>query len=86
MAGRAERACRETLKEVRPAHQTIWEFSWQTEGPRNSPHGTARPALPEDRPRGAKPKAPMKHRSPWMITAFVIGVMALIFNGIALFP
>ena len=44
------------------------------------------PTLPEDRPRGAKPKAPVKHRSPWLVAAFVIGVIALIVIGIALFP
>ena len=48
-----------------------------------------RPTLPEDRPRGAKPEAPMKYRSPWPVAAFVlgvIGVIAPIVIGIALFP
>jgi hypothetical protein len=44
------------------------------------------PALPEDRPRGAKPKAPVKHRGPWLTAALVIGVIPLIVVGIALLP
>jgi hypothetical protein len=44
------------------------------------------PTLPEDRPRGAKPKAPVKHRSPLLVAVFVIGVLVLIVIGIALFP
>ncbi|WP_406456623.1 hypothetical protein OH768_23470 [Streptomyces sp. NBC_01622] len=46
----------------------------------------AHPTLPEDRPREGKPKAPVKHRSPWLVAAFVIGVIVLIVVGIALFP
>ncbi|MFG2373135.1 hypothetical protein ACGFY9_16850 [Streptomyces sp. NPDC048504] len=46
----------------------------------------AHPTLPEDRPRGGEPKAPVKHRSPWLVAVFVIGVIALIVIGVALFP
>ncbi|MFD4557908.1 hypothetical protein ACFWP5_26950 [Streptomyces sp. NPDC058469] len=44
------------------------------------------PTLPEDRPRGAQPKASVSHRGPWLTAGLIIGVILLIFIGIALFP
>jgi hypothetical protein len=46
----------------------------------------AHPTLPEDRPRGGKDKASMKHRGPWAMAALIAFVILLILVGIALFP
>lgn len=44
------------------------------------------PVLPEDRPRGGGPAAPVKHRGTWATVAMVAGIILLILAGIALFP
>ena len=46
----------------------------------------AHPTLEEDRPRGGKPKAPAKHRGPWVTVGNVVLVVVLVVLGIALFP
>lgn len=46
----------------------------------------AHPALPEDRPRGGGPRAPLKHRGAWTGAGLVIAVIVLIMVGVALFP
>ncbi|MFJ5534803.1 hypothetical protein [Streptomyces sp. NPDC093261] len=46
----------------------------------------AHPKLEEDRPRGAKPKEPAKHRGPWLTVAIVVTVVVLVVLGITLFP
>ncbi|GAA3815994.1 hypothetical protein [Streptomyces chiangmaiensis] len=46
----------------------------------------AMPVLPEDRPRGGRPGAPVRHRGTWATVAMVAGIILLILVGIALFP
>jgi|SoiMethySBSTD1v2_1073268.scaffolds.fasta_scaffold5640210_1 hypothetical protein len=46
----------------------------------------ANPELPEDRPRGGGPAAPLKHRGPWATAMLIAGIVLLILAGIALFP
>ncbi|WP_055489510.1 hypothetical protein [Streptomyces sp. TP-A0356] len=46
----------------------------------------AHPTLAEDRPRGTAPKAPAKHRGPWVTVAIVAVLVLLVVLGIALFP
>ncbi|MFC9430732.1 hypothetical protein [Streptomyces sp. NPDC056987] len=44
------------------------------------------PKLPEDRPRGGGPKAPLLHRGTWSVLAIVVVVVLVIAVGIVLFP
>jgi hypothetical protein len=44
------------------------------------------PALPEDRPRGGGPSAPIRHRGKWGTVLLVVCIVLLIAAGIALFP
>ncbi|WP_405774259.1 hypothetical protein [Streptomyces sp. NBC_00859] len=46
----------------------------------------AHPVLPEDRPRGGGPRAPLKHRGAWTGAAMIVGIIVLIMVGVALFP
>ncbi|MCW7944803.1 hypothetical protein AAW14_22990 [Streptomyces hygroscopicus] len=52
-------------------------------------YSSDRPAhaeLPEDRPRGGRPPAPLKHRGTWATVGLVVGIILLVLLGIALFP
>ncbi|MFJ5533889.1 hypothetical protein [Streptomyces sp. NPDC093261] len=42
--------------------------------------------LPEDRPRGGRPPAPLKHRGTWGTVALIACIILVIAAGIALFP
>lgn len=44
------------------------------------------PAMPEDRPRGGRTPAPVRHRGTWATVALVVGIVLLVLIGIALFP
>jgi hypothetical protein len=43
-------------------------------------------ALPEDRPRGGRQPAPVKHRGTWATVGLIACIVLLILVGIALFP
>jgi hypothetical protein len=42
--------------------------------------------LPEDRPRGGGPAAPVKHRGTWATVLMIAAIVLLVLAGIALFP
>ncbi|MCX4551436.1 hypothetical protein [Streptomyces sp. NBC_01500] len=47
-----------------------------------SPNAT----MPEDRPRGGGPRAPLKHRGPLAVVLMTAAIILLIIVGVALFP
>ena len=44
------------------------------------------PRLPEDRPRGGGPRAPVAHSGLWIACAIVIAIFVVALAGIVLFP
>ncbi|MFF5568326.1 hypothetical protein ACFY7Z_27695 [Streptomyces sp. NPDC012623] len=44
------------------------------------------PTLPEDRPRGGGPKAPLAHSRSWTTMMIVLVILVVVIVGIAMFP